>query len=264
MLPVACAAAHLPACRSLLSHQLCFTHAQCIAPPPCSLQLGPERHSAGGAKGCGRAARCRSLAGEAGELGCSRGGKALIAQLPACRALHASLHNPPAQPACTATLSPLPSCPQDPPLQDNGSEHPHRVCISARADVTPAMVADLEQGARMRGLQVGHGLSWCLCWMLGRVKAANSSALRQQVGRRRGSSHACLIRLDQLCWAPSGRCPICHLTGCPPHPPLPCPPGQGDCERHRRLAVRGRHLLPRRQAGEARRRHQRLPKCVLP
>lgn len=37
---------------------------------------------------------------------------------------------------------------------DNGSEHPHRVCISARADVTPAMVADLEHGARLRGLQV--------------------------------------------------------------------------------------------------------------
>ena len=42
-----------------------------------------------------------------------------------------------------------------PVLQDNGSEHPHRVCISARADVTPAMVADLEHGARLRGLQVG-------------------------------------------------------------------------------------------------------------
>lgn len=38
--------------------------------------------------------------------------------------------------------------------QDNGTEHPHRVCISARADVTPGVVSELEQSAQQRGLQV--------------------------------------------------------------------------------------------------------------
>lgn len=38
--------------------------------------------------------------------------------------------------------------------QDNGTEHPHRVCISARADVTPAVVSELQQEVAASGLQV--------------------------------------------------------------------------------------------------------------
>lgn len=47
-----------------------------------------------------------------------------------------------------------PGCPPPCPPQDNGSEHPHRVCISARADVTPGLVSELEQRTAGAGLQV--------------------------------------------------------------------------------------------------------------
>lgn len=53
----------------------------------------------------------------------------------------------------------LPGCPPRPPAppQDNGTEHPHRVCISTRADMTSTVVTELERGVADRGLQVCVG-----------------------------------------------------------------------------------------------------------
>jgi hypothetical protein len=52
-------------------------------------------------------------------------------------------------------------------LQDDGSEHPHRVCLSVRADVTPSVMEKIQQRVQQAGLQVrGGGTapgSWG-CW----------------------------------------------------------------------------------------------------
>jgi hypothetical protein len=39
-------------------------------------------------------------------------------------------------------------------LQDDGSEHPHRVCLSVRADVTPSVMEKIQQRVQQAGLQV--------------------------------------------------------------------------------------------------------------
>lgn len=64
--------------------------------------------------------------------------------------------------------------------QDNGSEHPHRVCISARADETPAVVAELERGVAANGLQVCGGVGgWSTAvfgWLPGRALLLSRNA----------------------------------------------------------------------------------------
>ena len=41
-----------------------------------------------------------------------------------------------------------------PALQDNGSEHPHRVALTVRAGVTQAVVQRIQESVRDAGLQV--------------------------------------------------------------------------------------------------------------
>lgn len=65
---------------------------------------------------------------------------------------------PSSPPPCQPATHPCRCCPQD-----NGTEHPHRVCISTRADVTSTVMRELERSVAGRGLQVGRAAGGQRC-----------------------------------------------------------------------------------------------------
>ncbi|KAL4457961.1 hypothetical protein ABPG75_012826 [Micractinium tetrahymenae] len=60
---------------------------------------------------------------------------------------------------------------------DNGTEHPHRVCISTRADVTATVMAELERGVAGSGLQCKVIVSGTGDWRYVDVTAARAGKL---------------------------------------------------------------------------------------
>ncbi|KAL4852949.1 putative sucrose-phosphatase 2 [Chlorella vulgaris] len=60
---------------------------------------------------------------------------------------------------------------------DNGTEHPHRVCISSRADTTPAITAAIQQRVEAEGLQVKVIVSGTGDWRYIDVTSARAGKL---------------------------------------------------------------------------------------
>ena len=120
-------------------------------------------------------------------------------------------------------------------LQDDGSEHPHRVCLSVRADVTPFVMEKIQHRVQEAGLQV-RGWRW---WQHGMSEKGQWSShrcigvcLREPPALARCTRRCSHSLSNPHCLAP---------TSAPPLPILFCPhphAGQGDCERGGGLEVR--------------------------